>query len=98
MPNLLLQKLPAPEFTVTTKIDFDKLDAGQKAGLLMMGGSYAYVAVERTSTSNRVVEVSCQGADKGGKEVEKGSAACATERLVVARQGERGRNLPILLQ
>ena len=77
VPNLLLQKLPAPEFTVTTKVDFDRLGAGQKAGLLMMGSSYAYIAVERTSTSNRVVEVSCQGADKGGKEVEKGSAACA---------------------
>ena len=81
VPNLLLQKLPAPEFMVTTKIDFDKLGAGQKAGLLIMGGSYAYVAVERTSTSNRAVEVSCQGADKGGKEVEKGSAACATGDL-----------------
>jgi beta-xylosidase len=81
-PNLLLQKLPAPAFTVTTKIDFTGLDVGEKAGLVIMGASYSYLAVERTDHGDRVVKVTCRDAAKGGREIEEGGASCAGDSLL----------------
>ena len=54
VPNLILQKFPAPEFTVTTKVDFSKLATGQKTGLIIMGMDYSYLAVERTAEGGRL--------------------------------------------
>jgi beta-xylosidase len=82
-PNLILQKLPAPEFTVTTKIEFGKLAVGEKAGLIIMGASYSYLAVERTSAGDRVIKVTCPDAAKGGKESEEGSANCTGDSLLL---------------
>ena len=80
-PNLILQKLPAPEFTVTAKLEFGKLAVGEKAGLIVMGTNYSYLAVERTSSGDRVIEVTCRGAAKGGREIEEGGAGCAGDSL-----------------
>ena len=44
-PNLLLQKLPARKFTVTTRIDTSHLLEGERSGLLIMGREYSYLAV-----------------------------------------------------
>lgn len=57
VPNLLLQKLPAREFTVTTRVDASGLLPGERSGLVMMGRDYSYVAVLRTSTGFRLVRV-----------------------------------------
>jgi beta-xylosidase len=81
VPNLLLQKLPAPEFTVTTKLDFTKLEAGEKTGLVMMGMDYTFLAVERTSSGYRAIKTSCQNAHNGGKEVEEGSVDLTGDTL-----------------
>lgn len=67
-PNLLLQKLPAPEFTVTTRIDFGKLGTNQKTGLIVMGMDYSYVAVERAASGFRVAKYSCINASEGKAE------------------------------
>jgi beta-xylosidase len=69
VPNLLLQKLPAPSFTVTTRMEFAGLNVGQKSGLLLMGADYAYIAIERTSSGFRLVRVTCGDADKGSAEI-----------------------------
>ena len=68
VPNLLLQKLPAPEFTVTTKLDFSKLARGERAGLVIMGVDYAYAAVERTANGFRLINAVCKNANAAGKE------------------------------
>lgn len=44
-PNILAQKLPAPEFVVTTKMDAGNLKSKEKAGLVMMGQDYATLAL-----------------------------------------------------
>ncbi len=47
VPNLLLQKFPAEEFTATTKFSFhpsDKLK-NERTGLIVMGENYAYLSV-----------------------------------------------------
>jgi beta-xylosidase len=69
-PNLLLQKLPAPEFSATTQLDAGKLSVGQKTGLLIMGQSYSYIAVERTASGLRLVRSTCQNAMGGAAETE----------------------------
>ncbi len=70
VPNLLLQKLPARDFTVTTLVDASHLKNGERSGLLMMGRDYSYLAVEKTSTGVRVVRVICLDAPKGAAETE----------------------------
>lgn len=50
VPNVLLQKFPAPEFTVTTKMKLTiewEVWQGKKAGLTIMGNDYAYLAMEK---------------------------------------------------
>lgn len=74
VPNLILQKFPAPEFTVTTKLDFSKLAIGEKTGLLIMGQSYSYLAVEKTQSGYRLIKMLCRNAAKKDKENEQGSA------------------------
>ena len=69
VPNLLLQKFPAPEFTVTTKLDFNLLAIGEKAGLIVMGMDYAHLAVKRTPAGFRLVKTVCQDAPKGNAEI-----------------------------
>lgn len=70
-PNLLLQKFPAPEFTVTTKITFspDPRYFGEKAGLLIMGYDYATIQIENTDKGLVLTQNSCKNANKAGREV-----------------------------
>ncbi len=54
-PNLLLQKFPAPEFTVTTKIEFQPELTGEQTGLLIMGLEWAFAGFEKTDTATQLV-------------------------------------------
>ena len=71
-PNVLLQKFPAEEFTVTTKMIFRpnaKLE-NEKAGLVVMGYSYAGLALKRGKSGNNLVFIHAKDAVKGNKETE----------------------------
>lgn len=70
MPNLLLQKLPAPDFTVTTKVALttEWETTGKTAGLIMMGQSYGYVGVTFKDGKYWVQQVTCTDAIKGSPE------------------------------
>ena len=48
MPNLLLQKFPAPGFLATVKINISFLTGGDTAGLMVLGGLYGCAAVCKT--------------------------------------------------
>ena len=50
VPNLLLQKFPAPSFTATTMIEFNPADINDKSGLAVIGKEWAYLALENTET------------------------------------------------
>lgn len=54
VPNLLLQKFPAPSFTVTTKITFAADKPGEKSGLVIMGKEWAYLAMTKTNDGLRL--------------------------------------------
>jgi beta-xylosidase len=68
--NLFLQKLPASEFSVTTRVDFSKLGTNQKAGLIVMGMDYSYVAIEGIKSGFRLAKYSCFNAHEGKAEVQ----------------------------
>jgi beta-xylosidase len=68
VPNLLLQKFPAPVFTATTKINVKALNDGDKTGLVIMGQDYAYVSVQKKSGALFISEAVCPNADKGTAE------------------------------
>ena len=70
VPNLLLQKFPAPEFTVTTKVTFTPHTDDEKTGLIVMGLDYAYIAVKKKTDGLYVSQTSCKDADKGTAEKE----------------------------
>ena len=72
VPNLLLQKLPAREFTVTTLIDAAHLRDGERSGLVMMGRDYSYLAVLRSGSTIRLIRVTCLDAAKNAPEKEDG--------------------------
>ena len=50
VPNLLLQKVPAPKFTVTTKMILHPDLIGEKSGLVIMGEKWAFLAVTKTES------------------------------------------------
>lgn len=68
VPNLLLQKFPAEEFTATTHISpVLRLD-GEKAGLIVMGADYAYISLVKKGEGYYISFSQCLGADRGNPE------------------------------
>lgn len=70
IPNLLLQKFPAPEFSATTKVTLSPRFEGEKFGLMVMGLDYSYLAVTNKGGKLFVSQTTCVNADKEGKETE----------------------------
>jgi beta-xylosidase len=68
VPNLLLQKFPAPEFTVTTKVNFKNLKNGERAGLVIMGLDYAVLAGQSTRAKTALTLATCRDAHRGSQE------------------------------
>ncbi|MBN1561139.1 glycoside hydrolase 43 family protein [candidate division KSB1 bacterium] len=54
VPNLLLQKFPAPSFTVSTKVSFHAAQNNEKSGLVIMGREWAFVALSKTADGMRL--------------------------------------------
>lgn len=75
IPNLLLQKTPAPEFTATMKLTFkpDMRFIGERTGLVVMGLDYASLILENTGNGFTLSQVECIKAEKGGSESMKAS-------------------------
>lgn len=64
-PNLLLQKFPSSDFSATTKIKFSTewdVWQGKKAGLLIMGNDYAYLAIAKDDKGYKLNQVVCKDA------------------------------------
>jgi beta-xylosidase len=67
-PNLLLQKFPAEAFSATASVDSSSLGEGERAGLIVMGLSYASLAVAPADDGWHLVNEVCLDADKGTPE------------------------------
>jgi beta-xylosidase len=64
VPNLLLQKLPAPEFTATVKINTILLNDDDKVGLIMMGWDYSYISLSKRENDYLLEQISCWDAEQ----------------------------------
>lgn len=71
VPNLLLQKTPADEFMVTTKLRFTSKADGQVGGLIMMGLDYSALVVKRVGQAFQLLQLTCKEADRGRPQEEK---------------------------
>lgn len=70
-PNLLLQKFPAPNFSVTTKVNLAiewEVWQTKKAGLLIMGNDYAYLSIQKNGKGFNVAQVICKEAATNSSE------------------------------
>ena len=65
VPNMLLQKTPADEFTVTAKLRFTSKADGQMGGIIMMGHNYQALVVRREGREFKLLILTCQDADRG---------------------------------
>jgi beta-xylosidase len=70
VPNLLLQKFPAPAFEVTVCLNAGAISPGERAGLVVMGRDYSLVGVTNDGRGMRLTRSSCVNADKGSVEKE----------------------------
>jgi beta-xylosidase len=83
-PSLLLQKWPAPAFTVRTRMDPSALRVGEQAGLVVFGLDYATLVVERTAGGLVVRRARCAGADQGTPETEEARVPIAAGPVELA--------------
>lgn len=65
VPNVLMQKFPAPDFTVTTKLRFVPGDEGTSAGLLILGRDYSRLSLGKSGRSFKLSLFECKNADTG---------------------------------
>jgi len=70
VPNLLLQKFPAPQFTVTAKLRFTPRLKGEQTGLAILGKSYSAIVIQNTDKGLVVKQVTREHADRGEQSVE----------------------------
>lgn len=70
IPNLLMQKLTAPELTATMKVTAVLQNEGDKAGLIMMGWDYSYIALVKATTGYEVEQIVCKDAEQKTPEKE----------------------------
>ncbi len=68
VPNMLLQKTPADNFTATTKIRLTSKADNQMGGLIMMGLDYSALVAKRIGGEFVLQQLVCQSADKNKPE------------------------------
>lgn len=68
VPNLLLQKFPAPAFTATAKVKVSAKSATQQSGLIVMGHNYCRLSVEFNGSAFDLKQITCIDAEQGGEE------------------------------
>jgi beta-xylosidase len=66
--NVLLQKFPSEEFTVTTKLTFDARFDKEEVGLIVMGLDYGRLTLKRENGKLNLYAATCKNADKGSAE------------------------------
>jgi beta-xylosidase len=81
VPNLLLQKFPAPVFAATAKVTFHPMSDGDETGLAIMGADYAYIALRKQAEGVYLSYAVAAGANRCSAQRE--SAAVAVKESTV---------------
>lgn len=90
VPNLLLQKFPAEEFSVTTKLTFNPRLEGEKVGFIIMGYDYGYLSLSKKGNDMALTYTTCKSSDKGTPETETPLISTAQKTIhfkVIVRKG-----------
>jgi len=93
LPNLLLQKFPAEEFTATTKLSFHPSPKllQEKTGLVVLGLDYAALELQAREDGQYLVYSVCENADKKStpqfRELAKLNGKEAYFRVMVSKGG-----------
>lgn len=90
VPNLLLQKFPAPQFQVTTKLTFISRFEGEEAGLIIMGRDYARLTIKSKDGKLFIRQALCKNADKGAAEISGTETALTGNILYLRVQVKQG--------
>jgi beta-xylosidase len=61
MASVLTQKLPAPAFTVDTRIELASTRHGDRAGMVLLGMRYAWLGLRRAEAGSQLVLGVCEG-------------------------------------
>ena len=81
VPNLLMQKFPAEEFTATAKLPFTAKQDGEQAGIIVMGWDYSYLSVRKASDKFILQQAVCKDAEQQNPEQVKELASFPVEYL-----------------
>lgn len=67
VPNMLLQKFPAEEFTATAKVKISAKSAGEGtvSGLIVMGWNYSFIGLKKVGDKFELVQGTCIDAEQG---------------------------------
>lgn len=90
LPNLLLQKFPAEEFTLTTKVAITPRFEGERFGLAVMGFDYSYLGVVFRQGKLYVSQATAKDADKGGAETESSPQLLSSNEFYLRVRVESG--------
>ncbi|MEG8988410.1 glycoside hydrolase 43 family protein [Ignavibacteria bacterium 4148-Me] len=69
VPQLLMQKFPAEKFRVTTKLEFNLVQIGEKAGLVIFGLDYSYIGIEKIKNGFKIYQAVNINAEKNNEEI-----------------------------
>lgn len=82
VPNLLLQKFPAEEFTATTKLTLTAKQDGDEAGLIVMGWDYSYLSLAKRGDRFVLQQAVCRDAEQQHPEEIKVLADFPMDRVI----------------
>ncbi|MFH0999642.1 MAG: glycoside hydrolase 43 family protein [Bacteroidota bacterium] len=90
IPNLLLQKFPAEEFTATAKLIFNARFEYEYMGFLVMGLDYSYLKIKQQNNKLYISHVICNDADKKSEEIESESFLLETNEIYTQVKVKKG--------
>ncbi len=90
-PAVLLQKLPAPRFTATTKVTATFRNEGDRAGLVLMGKDYGSLVVVKAKQGNVLRQILCLQADRGSREKVQAEVPLAQDEVYLQVEVDEGK-------
>src|SRR5207237_3144768 len=81
LPNLLLQKFPADNFSVSTKVKLQPRVEGERFGLVVMGLDYSYLGITNRGGKLYISQLTATIADKGSFELEAPPVELSTNEI-----------------
>lgn len=82
--------MPAPEFTVTTKVTSTARTDDEKTGLIVMGLDYSYLSVKKRADGLYISQTICKDADKGAPEKESAGVQLKTSTFYLRVKVSKG--------